>query len=213
MSTLTRWNAGTFQRGPFSGDPRRVIHMCSDLHLYKVRFDFSDTREKQRAGTFQRSSARRRIAMQTIDAYEVRAPHRSWWVWHCPSCEHWHWDEPDPGPYPEACDINVESYTPDGYTLQLVGIVEQNTFVRTDAPTTLYRLWSSSHDLLYVGIAGNPGRRFEQHQTDKPWWGAVAAITLEHFPNRRAAQDAEAIAIRREQPMHNRVRYLSTESA
>lgn len=69
--------------------------------------------------------------------------------------------------------------------------------------TTLYRLYDAADALLYVGIAGNPGRRFEQHHADKPWWGHVARITLEHHPTRAAALRAELDAIRAENPRHN----------
>lgn len=69
--------------------------------------------------------------------------------------------------------------------------------------TTLYRLHDAAGHLLYVGIGGNPGRRFEQHHGDKPWWGQVAHITLEHHPTRQAALTAELKAIRTENPRHN----------
>lgn len=71
------------------------------------------------------------------------------------------------------------------------------------SPTTLYRLYDSADDLLYIGIGGNPGRRFEQHRTEKPWWGDVARIALEHHPTRDAALKAELTAIRTENPRHN----------
>lgn len=71
------------------------------------------------------------------------------------------------------------------------------------SPTTLYRLYNADGGLLYVGIAGNPGRRFEQHRQDKPWWGSVANIRLEHFPTRDAASEAELKAIRTERPAYN----------
>lgn len=71
-------------------------------------------------------------------------------------------------------------------------------------PTTLYRLFDSEGELLYVGIAGNPGRRFEQHKEDKPWWGDVANVRLEHFETRHEAADAERVAIQSEMPRHNK---------
>jgi predicted GIY-YIG superfamily endonuclease len=70
-------------------------------------------------------------------------------------------------------------------------------------PTTLYRLYDNTDALLYIGIAGNPGRRFEQHRTEKPWWGDVTRITLEHHPTREDALEAELAAIRTENPRHN----------
>jgi predicted GIY-YIG superfamily endonuclease len=71
------------------------------------------------------------------------------------------------------------------------------------AHTTLYRLYNADDELLYVGIAGNPGRRFEQHAEDKPWWSEVAATKLEHFATREAACAAEVTAITTEKPRHN----------
>lgn len=71
-------------------------------------------------------------------------------------------------------------------------------------PTTLYRLQAHDGQLLYIGIAGNPGRRFEQHRHDKAWWGDVATISLTHFDTRADAEAAERDAIRHEHPMHNK---------
>lgn len=71
------------------------------------------------------------------------------------------------------------------------------------SPTTLYRLFDEGGVLLYIGIAGNPGRRLDDHAGDKPWWGEVASATMAHFPSRDAARDAEVAAIRAENPRYN----------
>lgn len=70
-------------------------------------------------------------------------------------------------------------------------------------PTTLYRLFDGQDQLLYIGIAGNPGRRFEQHRIHKAWWGEVAMIRLQHFDYRRQAEEAETRAIIDERPPMN----------
>lgn len=70
-------------------------------------------------------------------------------------------------------------------------------------PTSLYRLFGPGGELLYIGIAGNPGRRFEQHAGDKPWWGEVASLKVEHFVSRVEASVAEVAAIRAEAPRYN----------
>jgi predicted GIY-YIG superfamily endonuclease len=70
-------------------------------------------------------------------------------------------------------------------------------------PTSVYRLKSSEGALLYVGVAGNPGRRFEQHRKEKPWWGDVASVELSHYETREEAMDAETSAIVVEKPLHN----------
>lgn len=69
--------------------------------------------------------------------------------------------------------------------------------------TTLYRLFGADDALLYVGISGSPGRRFEQHAASKAWWGRVATIRLEHHSTRAAAEAAERTAIAKEAPMFN----------
>ncbi len=70
-------------------------------------------------------------------------------------------------------------------------------------PTTLYRFFDAANRLLYVGIAGNPGRRFSEHGKDKGWWTNVARSTMEHFATRDAALTAERAAIIDEKPVHN----------
>jgi predicted GIY-YIG superfamily endonuclease len=70
-------------------------------------------------------------------------------------------------------------------------------------PTTLYRFRDSQGRLLYVGISGNPGRRFHQHSKDKPWWSQVASSTMEHFFTRDDAERAERAAIVEERPLYN----------
>ena len=72
--------------------------------------------------------------------------------------------------------------------------------------TTLYRFFDADDRLLYVGIAGNPGRRFHQHANGpdgKPWWSHVARSTMEHFDTREEAAAAEVAAIVTEHPLHN----------
>lgn len=79
-------------------------------------------------------------------------------------------------------------------------------FVLTNKPaesTTLYRLRDIAGRLLYVGIAGNPGRRFDQHAKDKAWWGEVASVNLQHFDSRPEALKAEREAIELELPVYN----------
>lgn len=69
--------------------------------------------------------------------------------------------------------------------------------------TTLYRLFDADDRLLYVGIAGNPGRRFQQHASSKAWWGEVDHVELAHCADREAAGIAERHAIITERPRYN----------
>ena len=69
--------------------------------------------------------------------------------------------------------------------------------------TTVYRLFDADGVLLYVGISGNPGRRFNEHSGDKAWWPQVARAEMEHFAEREEAEYEERIAIQYERPVHN----------
>ena len=69
--------------------------------------------------------------------------------------------------------------------------------------TTLYRLFDKKNELLYVGIAGNVGRRMESHAELQPWWLAVTHITVEHLPSRPKALLEEKRVIKSEHPRYN----------
>lgn len=73
-----------------------------------------------------------------------------------------------------------------------------------DRQHALYRFYSASGELLYVGITVDPGRRFPQHQSNKPWWHEVSGITLsDPYPDRESAAAAERLAIEVEAPRYN----------
>ena len=68
---------------------------------------------------------------------------------------------------------------------------------------TLYRFYSSTDELLYVGLTCNPGRRFNEHRSVKEWWAEVARIALEQHPDFATLQAAERQAIELERPRYN----------
>lgn len=70
-------------------------------------------------------------------------------------------------------------------------------------PCTLYKLRSSSGELLYVGLSLNVGARLTQHKQSKDWWHAVARVDLQHYATRLEALTAEERSIRMERPTHN----------
>lgn len=72
-----------------------------------------------------------------------------------------------------------------------------------DGPTSLYRFYDGSGQLLYVGVSNHPIPRYDQHGNEKPWWSEVATSKMEHHSTRDAALTAEAVAIRDERPRHN----------
>ncbi len=69
--------------------------------------------------------------------------------------------------------------------------------------TALYRMHDADGALLYVGITDHLADRWGKHEATQSWWGQVATATVEHFPTRTAAVEAELHAIRTERPMHN----------
>ncbi|MGW7053100.1 GIY-YIG nuclease family protein [Streptomyces sp. NPDC054887] len=69
--------------------------------------------------------------------------------------------------------------------------------------TALYRLYDSRGDLLYVGIANNPTTRWSYHAGEKTWWPQVARRTVEWFPLRAEAEQAETATIIKERPRYN----------
>lgn len=70
-------------------------------------------------------------------------------------------------------------------------------------PTSLYRAFDAGGNLLYVGIAKNWARRWEQHSERSPFFALVARLEIETHPTRDAALSAERAAIRAERPAHN----------
>lgn len=70
-------------------------------------------------------------------------------------------------------------------------------------PHVLYRFYGDGDALLYIGITMNAPARFGQHRDDKPWWGDVVRIEMEHFESRAAVLEAERAAIITESPKHN----------
>jgi predicted GIY-YIG superfamily endonuclease len=69
--------------------------------------------------------------------------------------------------------------------------------------TALYRHFSASGDLLYVGISCKPITRLKQHEHDASWAAQIARVEIEQFADRAAALEAERNAIRAEKPKHN----------
>lgn len=66
----------------------------------------------------------------------------------------------------------------------------------------VYRMFDANGKVLYIGISGVVGRRFDQH-SQKVWFPQVSTITLEWFPTKAAAVLAERHAILAERPRYN----------
>ena len=69
--------------------------------------------------------------------------------------------------------------------------------------TELYRYFDKKGTLLYVGISLNAVSRAAQHRIASFWYKNASSITIERFPNRQSALNAEKEAIQKENPVHN----------
>lgn len=68
--------------------------------------------------------------------------------------------------------------------------------------TQLYRHFDDQGTLLYVGISFSAIIRLYQHKSSH-WFNSIANVTIENFPTREAAIDAEIMAIQTEEPRFN----------
>ena len=91
--------------------------------------------------------------------------------------------------------------------LQIVerGRASLKPLTRAEAPglTHLYRHYDFDGKLLYVGVSNNVIGRWATHKSKNPWADQVAVITVDHYPTREAAENAEADAILAERPRFN----------
>lgn len=69
----------------------------------------------------------------------------------------------------------------------------------------LYRYFDEFGRLLYVGISKDADKRDGQHASLSSWHQFATQRTLEEFESRDEAMDAEALAIRDECPVFNRL--------
>lgn len=67
----------------------------------------------------------------------------------------------------------------------------------------LYRFYSATDELLYIGITNRPPDRFKCHQDSKEWWATVSRIEIENYSSREELAAAERKAIRSENPKFN----------
>jgi hypothetical protein len=77
--------------------------------------------------------------------------------------------------------------------------------------TTLYRFYAADGTLLYVGVTSVGPSRWSDHERNREWWAKAVRSSIEQFPNRQAALDAERAAILAEQPRYNTVHRVPSE--
>lgn len=67
----------------------------------------------------------------------------------------------------------------------------------------LYRHFDKDGRLLYVGISLSAMDRMRQHKCKSSWFPEIANMTIQVFPNKKEAINAEREAIINEKPLHN----------
>jgi predicted GIY-YIG superfamily endonuclease len=77
---------------------------------------------------------------------------------------------------------------------------------------TLYRFFDSDGRLLYVGISKFFEARLKQHYRNSSWFFDSVTCTLEHFDTREQVEQAESLAIKTENPIHNKAGLPGYES-
>ena len=92
---------------------------------------------------------------------------------------------------------------------EYLGRVIPELLTDKEAPTALYRHYSSNGELIYVGISKNPYRRTGEHKALSEWFDKVSTIKIEWLPTREEALKAEKAAIKNENPKFNIVHNAS----
>jgi predicted GIY-YIG superfamily endonuclease len=85
----------------------------------------------------------------------------------------------------------------------LRGLPEIETAGTPLGGTAVYRFFDLSGDLLYVGIAGNLGQRWQEHSSSKAWYADIHSMTAVWYRTRELAIAAESEAIVDEMPRYN----------
>lgn len=84
-------------------------------------------------------------------------------------------------------------------------------FVRPDRHW-VYRVYSWTGLLLYIGCTNDVDRRLKEHRTRSPWYALADNARTVWFDGPAAAHQAERDAIRTERPLFNRVEYVDQTS-
>lgn len=69
----------------------------------------------------------------------------------------------------------------------------------------LYRHFDKDGRLLYIGVSFATFWRLSAHRNEASWYHEIRTIKIEKFATRNDAMKAEAIAIRDERPLNNKV--------
>lgn len=72
--------------------------------------------------------------------------------------------------------------------------------------TALYRHYNTHGQLLYIGISLSAINRTKLHSYKAPWYEQISHIKIEKLPTRKAALEAEKMAVKNERPLHNKLK-------
>lgn len=64
-----------------------------------------------------------------------------------------------------------------------------------EGEAVLYRILDTEDHLLYIGITRNIWTRMAQHRRTARWWPRAARVVWVDMPTRKAAEDAEIMAV------------------
>jgi hypothetical protein len=67
----------------------------------------------------------------------------------------------------------------------------------------LYRQFSKTGELLYVGVSLSALVRLSQHKDNSHWFSDIGKVEIQNFPSRESAISAETAAIKNEKPKWN----------
>ena len=76
---------------------------------------------------------------------------------------------------------------------------------KKEKPTALYRAYSATDELLYVGVSISVMARLSQHKSSADWFDGTSRIDVEWHPTRQKALAAEMQAIKTEHPIYNKM--------
>ncbi len=79
-------------------------------------------------------------------------------------------------------------------------ILITHPFIR---PYYVYRVYAEDGLLLYIGSSNDVPLRLENHSRQAHWFPLAYRATLEMFPSRESAVDAERKAVKEEKPVGN----------
>lgn len=84
-----------------------------------------------------------------------------------------------------------------------IGLPESSRPGKSKKVTMLYRMYGCDGSLLYVGITESPRVRIKAHERKSDWFPLADKISIEPFPLRLLAEQAERRAIQDECPKFN----------